>query len=533
MKTLATTMSWLCLSGTAALAQTTLISIPGSLPDEGFGSAVASPGDVDGDGVPDVAVGVPDGDWAGSPQGVVRLHSGATGALLWEVGPAAATLDFGTTLVAMGDVDGDGVDELLTRHAMPSVVLLSGRTGDTLVAISGHPFGALGSCFGGLSDVDGDGAADFVVGDWFQQQALWLRSGASGAILHKWGGGLGRAAAGTLDLDGDGLDDVVATTFDIDQVLPSKVIAFSTGSKAPLFEVLEPQDAVFWGWALAADADLDGDGLPEIAVSDPLHGGDAGRVTVLRGSDQGVHFEVRGAPGMRLGTSLQYAGDMDGDGVSELVCASGAQAGATGALRVFSGAIGALVLEVTGPGAEGFANSAAGVGDLDGDGANDVAFGWPGWSDAGGAKGQVQVLAGPCPTPEVYCAAQVNSQGCASQVGWSGSPKGLSGEPFVVGAAQLVPGGVGLVIYSLAGADALPALGGTLCVAAPFVRAPGVALTGAGACGGALAFDFGAWMQSGADPALVPGVTVWAQVWSRDPGAATGSNLSDALRFEP
>lgn len=309
---------------------------------------------------------------------------------------------------------------------------------------------------------------------------------------------------------------------------------FSGASGALLWETPGSLSKTYFGQRMLAmaDADLDGDGLPEIAVSDPYQGSEAGRITVYRGSDQGVHFEVSGAPGMRLGTQIEYAGDMDGDGVADLVCASGAQAGQTGALRVYSGATGALVLEVTGPGAEGFASSVAAVGDVDGDGADDVAFGWPGWTDAGEVKGQVRVLAGPCPTPQVYCTAQVNSQGCASAIGWSGSPKGLTGEPFVVEASQLVPGGVGLAIYSLVGTDALPVLGGTLCVAAPFARAPAAPVAGVGACGGAFAFDFGAHVQSGVDPALVPGVEVWAQVWSRDPGAPSGSNLSDGLRFE-
>ena len=69
MKTFGIATSWLCLSGGAALAQTTLISIPGSAPDEGFGAAVAGLGDVDGGGVPDLTVGVPEGAWGGVTRG--------------------------------------------------------------------------------------------------------------------------------------------------------------------------------------------------------------------------------------------------------------------------------------------------------------------------------------------------------------------------------------------------------------------------------------------------------------------------------
>lgn len=532
MKMLASTMSWLCLSGTAALAQTTLISIPGSLPDEGFGAAVEGLGDVDGDGVSDVTVGVPQAASGGVTPGVVRTFSGASGGLLWETPGALTKTSFGNALLAVDDVDGDGVRDLLARPGEAGLGLLSGSDGATLWLLYTHPFLGWGYLHAALGDLDGDGVGDYAVGSPISAK-FEAYSGATNASLQTWTfAGLScLALANAGDLDGDGVDDVLTCWVDVQQFATRKLVAFS-GAQV-LFELDPPADAVGWGARLAGAADLDGDGLPELAVSDPYHGGEAGRVTVYRGSDQGVHFEVGGAMGMRLGTQLVFVGDVDGDGVSDLACASGAQAGQTGALRVFSGATGALVLEVTGPGAEGFASSVAAVGDLDGDGANDVAFGWPGWSDAGGAKGQVQVLAGPCPTPVVYCTAQVSSQGCASEIGWSGSPKGLSGAPFVVGASQLVPaGGVGLAIYSLVGADALPVLGGTLCVQGPFARAPATPVAGSGACGGALAFDFGAHVQSGLDPALVPGAQVWAQVWSRDPGAPSGSNLSDALRFE-
>jgi hypothetical protein len=53
-------------------------------------------------------------------------------------------------------------------------------------------------------------------------------------------------------------------------------------------------------------------------------------------------------------------------------------------------------------------------------------------------------------------------------------------------------------------------------------------------CSGAYHFDFNAWIQSGADPALVVGQDVWAQYWSRDQGFAFPDNtgLSNAVAFE-
>jgi len=50
-------------------------------------------------------------------------------------------------------------------------------------------------------------------------------------------------------------------------------------------------------------------------------------------------------------------------------------------------------------------------------------------------------------------------------------------------------------------------------------------------CTGSYFFDFNAWIQGGTDPALVAGVTVYAQYWSRDPAAASATSLSNAVRF--
>jgi hypothetical protein len=525
-------VSWASVFGAAALAQSTLLSIDGKAPDEGFGAAVAGPGDVDGDGVPDLAVGVPGGAVGGAKPGVLRLLSGLDGSLIWEARGAPTQQYFGAALAAMDDIDGDGVGELLVRGSAPGLKVLSGRTGTLVWGYGGHPFSAMGASFAGLDDLDGDGVSDFAIGEPIIKQSLTVMSGATGAQLHQWAYGLGFSVARSDDLDGDGVGDVLAGWYDSDGVLPSKAIAYSGSTKQVLFEIPAPPDAVSWAAELAADADLDGDGLPELALADPLFDAGRGRVTVLRGSDLGVHFEVIGTPGLRLGFEIAYCGDVDGDGIDDLLCGNDAQPAIAAAARVHSGATGALVLDVQGPPDQGYGRAVAALGDLDDDGANDIAIGWYGATTAAGEVGRVLAIAGPCPTPVAYCTAQVNSQGCVSELSWSGSPLGLSGAPFLLAGSKLIPGATGIVIYSLGGPNSTPVLGGTLCVLPPFKRTPPALKSGSGACGGVLTFDFGAWVQSGADPSLVPGTALWAQIWSRDPQAASGSNLTGGLAIQ-
>jgi hypothetical protein len=50
-------------------------------------------------------------------------------------------------------------------------------------------------------------------------------------------------------------------------------------------------------------------------------------------------------------------------------------------------------------------------------------------------------------------------------------------------------------------------------------------------CSGTFRYDMNARIQSGADPALIPGAAVFAQFYYRDPPASFGSGLTDAVAF--
>jgi len=136
--------------------------------------------------------------------------------------------------------------------------------------------------------------------------------------------------------------------------------------------------------------------------------------------------------------------------------------------------------------------------------------------------------------PQIYCTAKVNSQGCTPAIGVSGSPSLSSGAPFTIAATNVLNQKFGLLVYGF-GSQFVPFQGGTLCVTGP--RRAGSQFsggtTGGPNCTGTFAFDFNAHVLSGVDLALVPGVTVSAQWYYRDPPdpAGFGSGLTDAARF--
>lgn len=140
----------------------------------------------------------------------------------------------------------------------------------------------------------------------------------------------------------------------------------------------------------------------------------------------------------------------------------------------------------------------------------------------------------PLPPAQTYCTAKINSQGCLPQIFASGIPGATHLDAFVIGASNVLNQKTGMLLYSIAGSATTPFQGGTLCIAAPLHRTPAQnsgGFTGPDDCSGSYSFDFNARVQSGVDPALVPGVAVWAQYYSRDPVDPFGVGLTDAVVF--
>jgi hypothetical protein len=138
----------------------------------------------------------------------------------------------------------------------------------------------------------------------------------------------------------------------------------------------------------------------------------------------------------------------------------------------------------------------------------------------------------PPPIADVYCVGKLHSGGCTPQMEWTGIPSASSQTPFVVRAEFVKPNVFGLLFYGYQPKN-VPFQGGTLCVGNPIMRTGNQNTGGTGACGGTIAVDFNARIQSGIDPGLQIGVQVFCQVEFRDlqdpAGFAIG--LSNALRL--
>ena len=184
--------------------------------DDRFGSSLASVGDLDGDGIGDLAVGAWGDDTGGNYRGAVHvlfLNADGTAASTTKIahqtggGPTLADDDrFGSSVASLGDLDGDGIGDLAVgawgddtggsyRGAVHVLFLNADGTAASTTNIAhqtgGGPtladFDRFGSSVASVGDLDGDGIGDLAVG-----------------AIHDDTGGSGRGTVHVLFLNADG-----------------------------------------------------------------------------------------------------------------------------------------------------------------------------------------------------------------------------------------------------------------------------------------------------------------------------------------
>jgi FG-GAP repeat protein len=402
----------------------TLFEFLGTGAGDRLGFSVAGVGDTNGDGVPDLFAGAPESALAGN--GYVRLFSGATGAVLFTVASPLTFEEFGTSVAGAGDLNGDGVPDLLVGApnalgvpGFPSITeagrvqVLSGVGGAPLFNILGTNInGALGTSVSGFADVTGDGTPEFLSGEpggFGAPGAARIHSGTNGAAVftvqgQDAGDQFGRAAAAVGDVDGDGREDLVLGAPNADPgFLPNsgRATVHSGATGAVLLTVNGPSSSAALGTSVAGLGDVDGDGVPDFAVGSPGEFLGSGRVRVVSTATGATLLLLAGSAfGDAFGISVAGTGDLNGDGVPDLVVGANQQGssllGATGYARTVSGSTGAVLSTFMGTVAGGRTGAAvAGIGDANSDGVSDVAVGSPGGGFGGNpTPGLVRILSG-------------------------------------------------------------------------------------------------------------------------------------------
>ena len=413
-----------------------------------LGEGLDGAGDVNGDGFADLVIG--ESGW-GSDQGRVLVFHGGSGGLGsspdWTVNGVAGGDDFGEEVSTAGDTNADGYADILI--GAPDAACASGNGGrcgsaqihrGSASGLSSTPAwsvtgsdqdGSYGRGVATAGDVNGDGVADWLVG------AFEADSGSGEAFLY-----LGSANTSS---------------------------AFELSAAGASWSIAGSQSGEELGFALSTAGDINGDGFSDVIVASPEWDGtnsDQGKVQLWLGSPAGLAVSAKwttesNSADAELGAAVSSAGDVDGDGYDDVVVGvpfySGAGVTDGGRALVFHGQSTGIasVASTTINGStanELLGTSVAGVGDVNGDGYEDVAVGSPDYN----GQGRVQVFHGssigadavPDSTllgttgselgASVAGAGDVNKDGYADLI--AGAP-GYSGGQTGEGAAGLYVGG--------------------------------------------------------------------------------------------
>ena len=152
-----------------------LYTFTGKASNDLFGQAADGAGDANGDGYADLVVGAVGEDANGIDSGAAYVFSGRDGSVLHKFGGSFAKARFGGAVSGAGDVNGDGFADVIvggqpdngTPQPNGHARVLSGADGAVLFDFIGTPVTSRLGCAVDLAgDVDGDGVGDLVVGDW-------------------------------------------------------------------------------------------------------------------------------------------------------------------------------------------------------------------------------------------------------------------------------------------------------------------------------------------------------------------------------
>ncbi len=434
-----------------------------------YGRSVGSAGDVNQDGFDDVIVGSPVYQVNGQPSGTAFVFLGGPSGLSTTPYAELTTSEKGSlfaySVAGAGDVDNNGYDDIIVG------------------APSHH------EDYQGAGD---NGAAYLFLGSesGLNLSPAWTFIGADDTQF-------GASVAGAGDVNGDGFADVLigAIHYSEPQINEGAAYLFLGSASGledtPVWMLQSDLVSAQFGYDVAGVGDLNHDGYADIAISAPtvdlpalppsdLPRIDSGQVSVFLGSATGPALDapdwiVEGSqPNMQFGSSIDGAGDVDGNGYADLLVGARGYDGAladVGAAYLFFNSAGSLSatfgwFATSGQTGSGFGAAVAGLGDVNMDGYDDVGVGAPNHDGDQSYEGMVFVYNGgpayPSLTPTWSAGGNKSDTDFGAALASAGDVNGDDRDDLIAGAPtymkdQKTKMGAAFVFHGMATGD-LPVL---------------------------------------------------------------------------
>ena len=396
------------------------VSMTGEAASNYFGNSVSSAGDVNGDGYDDIIVGAPQYN---SFTGRAYIFFGAES--MDNIADVTFTGDtinsiLGRSASSAGDVNGDGyadviiggqvVGQLFEPDTGKAYVYFGGASMNNIpdVILRGASAGDyFGDAVSSAGDVNGDGYSDVIVG-------AWVHNSNTGRVHIFYGGSsmdtvadvtmtgessqnyFGVSVSSAGDVNGDGYSDVIAGAYGYSSNTGRAYIHYGGTSMNNVADVTMTGEAAsnLFGYSVSSAGDVNGDGYSDVIVGAAGYSSNTGRAYVYFGGasmNNVADMTMTGEATSNLfGISVSSAGDVNGDGYSDVIAgAHGYSSSVGGAFIYFGGAVMNNVADVFMKGeaaSSNFGSSVSSAGDVNGDGYSDIIAGAPRHSsDAGKA----------------------------------------------------------------------------------------------------------------------------------------------------
>ncbi|MDR6808336.1 hypothetical protein J2Y45_005314 [Dyadobacter sp. BE34] len=392
-----------------------------------MGYSVSNAGDINKDGYSDVLVGAPYYDYTLSNQGAVFVYYGSSQGLSnGSVQPLytfQAEANLGISAAVAGDVNSDGFSDILVgAHQYDhgenneGAALLYYGTANGLGTFEllecNQPGAMMGFAVAGAGDVDGDGFSDVVAGarlysngQALEGAAFVFKGSANGVVTanptviegNQADARLGHALSSAGDVNGDGFSDIALGAYQYDKGSSNEgVVMIHLGSvngvSTVASQTLESdQIEAQFGISVACAGDVNADGFADLIVGARYY--DKGQVNegaafIYQGSQNGlnatpVSIMESNQVDAWLGSAVAPAGDVNGDGFSDVLVGSYAfDHGQTDEGSVFiwygqAASTNTNLRELNGYQDNycNFGQSVASAGDVNGDGFSDIIVG--------------------------------------------------------------------------------------------------------------------------------------------------------------